>query len=76
MSAPSNLSWKAFSRVAHYLFGRPRLVYVHRRQEVEAIAAYVGTDWAGCTRKMKSASGGAMMLGGTRSSIGRLHSPV
>ena len=64
MSAPSKFSWKAFKRLGHYLCGRPRLVYVYRRQEIQAIAVYVDTDWTGCVKTRKSTSGGVVMLGG------------
>ena len=63
MATPTTLSWKALKRVARYLSGKPRLVYVYRRQVVDTIDVYVDTDWAGCTRTRKSTSGGVIMLG-------------
>ena len=61
LSPPSSL--KALKRIGRYFCGRPRLVYVYRRQEVRAINVYVGIDWAGCERTRKSTSGGVVMLG-------------
>ena len=63
MSEPTKLSWKALKRIGRYLCGRPRLVYVYRRQEIRTIDVYVDTDWAGCVRTRKSTSGGVVMLG-------------
>ena len=63
MSEPTKLSWKALKRIGRYFCGRPRLVYVYRRQEIQAIDVYVDTDWAGCVRTRKSTSGGVVMLG-------------
>ena len=40
-----------------------KLVYVHRRQVLDTIDAYVDTDWAGCTHTRKSTSGGVVILG-------------
>ena len=63
MSTPTDQSLKALKRLGRYLGGRPRLVYTHRRQEVDTIDVHVDTDWAGCVRTRKSTSGGAVMLG-------------
>ena len=63
MSAPTNLGWQATKRIGRYLVGKPRLVYVYRKQELDAIDVYVDTDWAGCVKTRKSTSGGAIMLG-------------
>ena len=63
MSTPSRLGWKALKRIGRYLLGKLRLVYVYRRQEVDAIDVDVDTDWAGCAKTRKSTSGGAIMLG-------------
>ena len=63
MSAPTNLGWQAAKRIGRYLVGKPRLVYVYRKQELDAIDVYVDTDWAGCVKTRKSTSGGAIMLG-------------
>ena len=37
MSELFEFSWKALKRLGRYLCGRPRLVYVYRRQEIQAI---------------------------------------
>ena len=63
MSAPTNLGWQATKRIGRYLVGKPRLVYVYRKQDLSAIDVYVDTDWAGCVKTRKSTSGGAIMLG-------------
>ena len=63
MSAPTNLGWQAAKRIGRYFVGKPRLVYVYRKQELDAIDVYVDTDWAGCVKTRKSTSGGAIMLG-------------
>ena len=76
MSAPSTLGWKALKRIGRYLQGKPRLVYVYRRQELDAIDVDVDTDWAGCAKTRKSTSGGAIMLVTIGSSIGPAHSRV
>jgi len=63
MSSPSQTSWKALKRLARYLVGRPRLVYLYRRQEVDHVDVYTDTDWAGCPKTRKSTSGGCVVLG-------------
>ena len=63
MSAPTSLSWKALKRLGRFLSGKPRLVYVFRKQTVDSIDIYVDTEWAGCARTRKSTSGGVVMLG-------------
>ena len=63
MALPTSLSWRALKRLSRYLSGKPRLVYVYRRQVLDTIDVYVDTDWAGCTRTRKSTSGGVVMLG-------------
>ena len=63
MSSPSSDSWTALKRICRFLNGRPRLVYVYPRQQVDRIDVYVDTDWAGCPRTRKSTSGGCVMLG-------------
>ncbi len=63
MAAPSDLSWKALKRLCRFLNGKPRLMYIYRRQEVDSIDVYVDADWAGCPKTRKSTSGGCVMLG-------------
>ena len=63
MATPTQQSWKALKRLCRYLCGKPRMTYVYRRQDLNAIDVYCDTDWAGCTRTRKSTSGGVVMLG-------------
>jgi hypothetical protein len=64
MASPSEASWSALKRLCRYLVGLPRLVFLYRWQEVQAIDIYTDTDWAGCPRTRKSTSGGCVLLGG------------
>ncbi len=63
MAKPTSHSWGAMKRLCRYLVGLPRLVYVFRWQDVEAIDVYTDTDWAGCPRTRKSTNGGCVLLG-------------
>ena len=63
MSAPTSQAWSALKRLSRYLEGLPRLIYLFRWQEIEAVDVYTDTDWAGCPRTRKSTSGGCVMLG-------------
>ena len=44
MATPTSLGWKALKRVDRFLSGRLRLVYVCRKQTVDAIDIYIDTD--------------------------------
>ena len=63
MSKPSEHAWQALKRVCRFLAGRPRLVYTYPQQTVGEVDVYTDTDWAGCPKTRKSASGGCVMLG-------------
>ncbi|HJM58771.1 MAG TPA: Ty1/Copia family ribonuclease HI, partial [Planctomycetota bacterium] len=63
MASPTTESWKALKRLARFLAGVPRLVYVYRLQEIGALDVYTDTDWAGCPKTRKSTSGGCVMMG-------------
>ncbi len=63
MAKPTAQSWAAMKRLCRYLVGLPRLVYVFRWQDVEALDIYTDTDWAGCPRTRKSTSGGCVLVG-------------
>ena len=62
MSSPTQTSWKALKRLARFMSGAPRLVYVYRQQDVSHIDVYTDTDWAGCPQTRKSTSGGCILL--------------
>ena len=65
MSAPDEAAWGLLKRIARYLVGEGRLVYVYRRQTLpDEIVVWSDTDFAGCKYTRKSTSGGAIMLGG------------
>ena len=52
-------------RVARYLVGKPRLVWMYKWQpETELIEVFADANFAGCKLTRKSTSGGALMLGG------------
>ena len=63
MAHPTATSWSSLKRLARYLSGLPRLVYVYRQQQVDWLDVYTDTDWAGCPRTRKSTNGGCLMLG-------------
>ncbi len=63
MSKPTMSSWAALKRLCRYFNGARRLVYVYRKQQVDAIDVYTDTDWAGCAKTRKSTSGGCVMVG-------------
>jgi len=63
MAHPTLHAWKALKRICRYLIRVPRLVYEYRQQVVDCIDVYNDTDWAGCPKTRKSASGGGVMLG-------------
>ena len=63
MSAPTDASWMALKRLCRYLVGLPRMIFLYRWQDVDAVDIYTDTDWAGCPKTRKSTSGGCVMLG-------------
>jgi hypothetical protein len=66
MSAPTHGAWRALKRVARYLVGKPRMVYMYPWVDgaTSACDICVDTDWAGCTRTRKSTSGGVVLWNG------------
>ena len=65
MAKPTKSGWTALKRLARYLIGCPRLVYMYPWQTMNTaeIQVYTDTDWAGCLKTRKSTSGGCMLLG-------------
>ncbi len=62
MSTPTGTAPVALKRVGRHLEGHARLVYRYDFQEATQIDCYSDTDWAGCPRNRRSASGGCLML--------------
>ena len=64
-SVPNKSSFQKLKRLARYLAGLPRLVYMHPWQQLpDVLDVYVDTDFAGCQATRRSTSGGAAMFGG------------
>jgi hypothetical protein len=64
-SVPNKMSFQKLKRLARYLAGMPRLVYVYPWQEFpDVLDVYVDTDFAGCQATRRSTSGGVALLGG------------
>ncbi len=63
MAAPTESSVAALKRFGRYLEGRRRLVFLYPWQDADCLDIYSDTDWAGCRRTRKSASGGCLMVG-------------
>lgn len=66
MAGPSRKNMEALRRIARYLKGRPRLVYLYGRQrgDPEKVEAFSDTDFAGCRKTRRSTSGGCLVRGG------------
>jgi hypothetical protein len=64
-SIPNKSSFQKLKRLARYLAGLPRLVYVYKWQALpDTLDVFVDTDFAGCQATRRSTSGGTAMLGG------------
>ena len=63
IATPTAQSWVAFKRTCRFLKDRARLVYLYTVRRVDTLDVYTDTDWAGCPRTRKSASGGSIMFG-------------
>ena len=64
MSCPSQGDWNDLKRVGRYLAGSPRVVQTFGWQKhIDAVHAYVDSDWAGCLDTRRSTSGGLIQLG-------------
>ena len=58
MSNPSVYDRRKIKRLARYLKGNPRLIYLYNWQEAtNDLNGYSDSDWAGCRRTAKSTSG-------------------
>ena len=63
-SVPNLSSFQKLKRLARYLAGLPRLVYVYPWQTVtDTLDVFVDTDFAGCQATRRSTSGGVAMIG-------------
>ena len=64
MKEPTNLDEMALKRLARFLCGKPRLIWLFRwQQRITKLATWCDTDHAGCIRTRKSVSGNATTLG-------------
>ena len=63
MAKPLRLHLKALRRLARYLIGAPRLVWMFGWQGKEDVNVYSDANWAGCRRTARSTSGGSIMRG-------------
>ena len=64
MSNPSVHDRRKVKRLARYLKGNSRLIYLYNWQEPTSdLNGYSDSDWAGCRRTAKSTSGGALCVG-------------
>ena len=65
MAKPSVGAWKKLKRVGRYLVGKSRSILKYDWQGRETMVdGYTDSDWAGCVRAAKPASGGILMIGG------------
>ena len=63
MTVPLQKHWNLLKRLGRYLVGRERMVVCYQWQGGEGIRAYSDSDWAGCKRTARSASGGVITRG-------------
>ena len=64
MASPTDGSWRRLIRIARYLLGSPRLVWMYNLQEeIEVAEAFSDANWAGCRQSRKSTSGGVLKIG-------------
>ena len=63
VAKPGDLAMLALKRLGRYLEAHQRMVLSLPFQTAGCIDVYSDTDWAGCFRSRKSASGGSMMIG-------------
>ena len=63
MSALTETSAGAPTRLGRYFLVHWRPVYSFPCQQAEGIDVYSDTDWSGCPRTRKSTSGGCVMIG-------------
>ena len=64
MSSPTETSEAALGRLGRYLLWHMRCMYTFPFQRAEGVEVYGDTDWSGCPRTRRSASGGCVMIGG------------
>ena len=65
MARPTRADLRHLKRLARFLLGKPRVVWVFARQQpVSELSVYSDSDWAGCRRTARSTSGGAICAGG------------
>ena len=64
MAAPREADLAALRRLARYLVGAPRQVYMFNLQDERPLDVFADTDWAGCSATRRSTSGGCAMRGG------------
>ena len=76
ISAPGSTDWDALKRLGTSLIGKPRLVWYFKWQKRPSqIHVLTDSDWAGCVKTRKSASGGVLFRGSILSSIGQAPIP-
>ena len=64
MSSPTEEYWSKLKRLARYLKGKPRVVFMYEWQEPTAkTVVFSDANWAGDRQTRKSTSGGCIMLG-------------
>ena len=67
MASPARKSWANLKRAARYLKAYPKVMLEFPEageHDVQTIVGYSDSDWAGCKRSRRSASGGIVTLGG------------
>ena len=64
MSSPTEDDWASLKRLARFLRGKPRLIWVYKQQEEPGeLTMLSDPDNGGCSKSRKSTSSGVLMHG-------------